>query len=143
MRRIQLISTVLAAAALCGCGNGSPKLQHVTVHPAVALAATVPQQQLQFTAQGTFDNNTTRMLTLADGILWSSSHPKVATIDAAGIATCVMPGASTIVATAPVTSHRTFSSTGSTTTSAVVFPGGTAQGSPTVSGSATLTCGSQ
>ncbi len=141
MKRVHLTYTLLTAAVLCGCGTGSPKLQRVTISPAIARAATVPQQQVQFMAQGTFDNNTIRALALADGILWASSNPKVAAVNASGVATCLAPGSSTIVVTAPTASHMIVSTAGSGTTSAVLFPGGAAApGSPTVSGSAALTC---
>jgi Big-like domain-containing protein len=141
MKKMQVIVAVLATAAMWSCGNGSPKLQRVMVSPAMASAATIPAQQVQFTAQGTFSNNMTRGLTLGDGIVWSSSNVKIANINVTGVATCVAPGSVTIVASAPTTSHPIFSATGSTTTSAVVFPGGMpVAGSPTVSGSAALAC---
>ena len=141
MKKIQLMLAVFAGAALWSCGNGSTKLQHVMVSPAIASAVTIPAQQVQFTAQGTFNNNTTRVLTLGDGIVWSSSNPRIATVNASGVATCVSPGPVAIVATAPTSSHPIFSASGSGTTSAAAFPGGMAvAGGPTVSGSASLTC---
>lgn len=141
MRKVKVILAVLVAAGLSSCGNGSPKLQRILVSPAMASVATIPQQQVQFTAQGTFDNNTTRALTLGDGTVWSSSNAKIATVDTRGVATCVAPGAAVIAVTAPATSHPIFSASGSTTTSAVAFPGGMpVAGGPTVSGAASLTC---
>ncbi len=141
MKKIQMVLGIVLAVAMCGCGNGSPKLQRVRVSPAMASAATIPAQQVQFTAQGTFSNNTTRGLTLGDGIVWSSSNANIASINVSGVATCVAPGSVTIAATAPTTSHPIFSAAGSNTTSAVAFPGGMpVAGSPTVSGSAALTC---
>lgn len=141
MKRVQGMLAVLAAAVLWSCGNGSPKLQNVMVSPATASAATIPAQPVQFTAQGTFNNNTTRALGLGDGIVWSSSNARIARVDASGTATCVSPGTVAIIATAPATSHPIFSAAGSNTTSAVAFPGGMpVSGGPTVSGSASLTC---
>lgn len=141
MKKVQLMLAVFAAVALWSCGNGSAKLQHVMVSPAMTSAATIPAQPVQFTAQGTFNNNTTRALTLADGIVWSSSNARIATVDGTGVATCVSPGSVAITATAPTTSHPIFSSQGSPTTSSVLIPGGMGvAGAPTVSGSASLTC---
>ena len=141
MKKIEMMLGIVVAVVMWGCGNGSPKLQRVMVSPAMASAATIPAQQVQFTAQGTFSNNTTRGLAVGDGIVWSSSNAKIASITVTGVATCVAPGSVTIVASAPTASHPIFSATGSTTTSAVVFPGGMpVAGSPSVSGSAALTC---
>jgi Bacterial Ig-like domain (group 2) len=141
MKKLQLMLALGAAVVLWSCGNGSAKLQHVMVSPAMTSAATIPAQPVQFTAQGTFNNNTTRPLTLADGIVWTSSNARIARVDGIGIATCVSPGSVAITATAPTTSHPIFSSQGSSTTSAVFIPGGTGvAGAPTVSGSASLTC---
>ena len=140
MKKAQAMIAVLAAAALWSCGNGNPKLQRVAVSPVMASASTFPRQQVQFTAQGTFNNDTTRPLTVADGLQWSSTDQRIATVDASGVATCVTPGASSISVMAPVSAHPIFSTTGSSTTTAVLFPGGKAVAGPSVTGSATLTC---
>jgi len=67
------------------------------------------------------------MLSVADGLTWKSSNTAVATIDATGVATCVAPGAATITASAPA--------------NLVISVGtGIQNTSPTVSGTATLTC---
>lgn len=60
----------------------------------------------QFTATGTFSDSTTS--TTVAGLQWTSSATTVATIDAnTGLASCLIPGTSTITATAPVVSGAT------------------------------------
>jgi uncharacterized protein YjdB len=56
---------------------------------------------VQFTATATFDNQSSRELTIADGLTWTTSNSNIATINNNGSATCVAPGAVTITATAP------------------------------------------
>ena len=73
-----------------------PVLASIAVTPAnptVARGATQP-----FTATGTFSDASTQDLTTS--VAWTSSDPLVATIDAAGLASEVGPGTSTISAAA-------------------------------------------
>jgi hypothetical protein len=95
-------------------GTGIAGNTTLTVDPAVlvslAVTPTAPQQALgfaqQFTAIGTFSDNTTQDLT--GFVTWSSATPAVATIantmGEAGRATTVGIGTTTITATAPETS---------------------------------------
>jgi uncharacterized protein YjdB len=61
------------------------------VNPAIAIAATQ-----QFAATGTYSDSSTQVIT--NSVTWSSSKPSVATISAAGLATGVAGGSSTIQA---------------------------------------------
>jgi hypothetical protein len=60
-------------------------LTNVAVNPANPVIST--RQAVQFTATGVFAIHGARPLTPADGVVWNSSDPSVATIDAAGLAT--------------------------------------------------------
>jgi uncharacterized protein YjdB len=70
-------------------------LQSIAVTPANPSVA--KGQTEQFTATGTFSDNSTQDLT--NQVIWASAKPAVATINAAGLATAVDPGTSTISAT--------------------------------------------
>jgi hypothetical protein len=96
-----LISLVTIIAALAvGCGAGHPNLKSISVSPTTANAAL--NKDVVFTATGNFTNNSSRDLTLADGLSWKTSNNAVATINGnTGSATCVAPGSVTVTATAP------------------------------------------
>jgi methionine-rich copper-binding protein CopC len=96
-----LASLVVIAALLIACGAGHPNLTSMVVAPATATAASTPQTTVGFTATGKFSNNTSRILTAADGLSWRTSNTAVATIDDLGIATCQAPGSVTVTASAP------------------------------------------
>src|SRR5262249_22917794 len=70
-------------------------LQSIAVTPANASVAKGLTQQ--FTATGTFSDNTTQNLT--NQVTWASATTSVATINAAGLATAVATGTSSISAT--------------------------------------------
>lgn len=72
-----------------------PTLQSIAVTPANPSVAKGLTQQ--FTATGTYSDNSTQDLT--SQVTWASATPTVATITAAGLATAVSAGTSTISAT--------------------------------------------
>ncbi len=95
MKRLLLSILLLCLSLLVGCGGGgsngggggggNPTLVSIQVtpsNPSITLGATAATQQ--FTATGTFSDNTTRDLTASAS--WSSSAPTVATVSA-GLAT--------------------------------------------------------
>lgn len=136
MKRVGMLSVVVASLFSFGCGNGSPQLTRVSVTP--VMASTTMGKQVRFSAMGQFDNNTSRMLGAADALQWTSGNAAVATIDQSGVATCVSMGTAPITATAAVATQKVVSSNGSTTMSSGVAKN--VMASPTVSGVATLTC---
>jgi Bacterial Ig-like domain (group 2) len=130
----------LGFITLIGCANNG--LDSVQVTP--ASQALVVGQTAQFTATGTFGNAkkpTTQNITTS--VTWTSSVPSVATISAAGIATGVGAGTTTITASASsfnghVSSSATLTVTGSsggtsggTVTSLSIIPASQAVASPT------------
>ena len=115
MKRLLLSILLLSVSLLVGCGGGSnsgggggggnPTLVSIQVTPAnpsVTLGATPATQQ--FTATGTFSDNTTRDLTASAS--WSSSATTVATVSA-GLATGVAAGTATISASSAGVSGST------------------------------------
>ena len=85
---------------LLGCGNSHPRLMSIVVSPSTAVVMmSSSRPMVTFTAMGRFDNNTTRVLTAADGVTWTSSDTTVAAIAMNGMATCMMPGVTNIKAT--------------------------------------------
>lgn len=101
MKYLPFASLILLAALLIGCGAGHPNLTSMVVAPATATAASSPQTTVGFTATGKFANNTSRVLTAADGLSWRTSNTAVASIDDLGLATCQAPGSVTVTASAP------------------------------------------
>ena len=110
---------------LIGCNNSG--LDSVQVTP-TTQALTVGQTA-QFTATGTFGNaKKTSTQNITSSVTWTSSVPSVATISAAGIATAVGAGTTTITAsTASFNGHVSSSATLTVTGSS----GGSAGGSIT------------
>src|SRR5205814_330634 len=75
----------------------------------------------QFTATGTYSDNSTQDLTAQ--VAWSSSNTGVATIDSAGLATSVAAGTTTITATLGLVSgNTTLTVTNATLSSSAVTP---------------------
>ncbi len=74
---------------------GSATLQSIAVTPATATIASGTAQQ--YTATGTYSDNSTQNLT--NSVTWASSDPSKATISGAGLATGVAAGTVTIQAT--------------------------------------------
>ena len=72
-----------------------PTLVSIAVAPATATVTVGATQQ--YTATGTYSNNSTALIT--NGVTWSSSSPAFGTVAASGMATGVAPGSTTITAT--------------------------------------------
>ncbi len=111
---------------LSACGGSSV---HVTARNAtlVSIGVTPANPNLpqgltgQFTATGTYSDNSTQDLTAQ--VAWSSSNTGVATIDSAGLATSVAGGAPTITATLGLVSgNTTLTVTNATLSSIAVTP---------------------
>jgi 6-phosphogluconolactonase (cycloisomerase 2 family) len=88
---------VLCFSFLVGCGGGNGvTLTGVAVTPASASIAAGATQQ--FTATGTYSDNSTKDLT--SSATWASASTSVATISGSGLATAVATGSTNITATA-------------------------------------------
>ena len=134
MRKLLPVVPILLLAAyaiaLLSCGSSSNKLQSVTITPATADARNYPNGQVQFTATGTSSNGRqVKPLTA----LWSPGppwtiQPFVIVVDNNGLASCgsVPAGTYQIWAGAPSDPNTPVSSM--------------KQGTPSVSGTAQLTC---
>jgi hypothetical protein len=121
---IVALFTVLAATL--GCGAFHPNLKSISVSPNTANVAL--NEDVVFTATGNFVNNSSRDLTLADGLSWSTSNNAVARINGdTGSATCVAPGSVTVIAKAPENLQITVNN-------------GISDTSTNVTGTATLNC---
>jgi Bacterial Ig-like domain (group 2) len=115
VRGLLLLCLGSFGSTVIGCANNG--LDSVQVTP--ASQALVVGQTAQFTATGTFGNaknSSTQNITAS--VTWTSSVPSVATISAAGIATAVGAGTTTITASATgfnghVSSSATLTVTGS------------------------------
>ncbi|MBU5637560.1 DUF3443 family protein [Geomonas sp. Red69] len=128
MRSVKLsaVMTILAVlVALSGCGGGKkgPTLTSIAVTP-VNSTLTVGTTG-QFTATGTYSDNSTRDIT--SQVSWSSSVAGVATISSAagtkGMATAVSAGTTTVTATlGGVTGSTNLTTTSSSTPAANVMP---------------------
>ena len=91
---LALFSSLMLVLAGCG-GTGKPTLKSIVVtpmNPTIVLGTTQ-----QFTATGTFSDNTTQDITAS--VTWSSGTAATATISAGGLATSVAGGTSVITAT--------------------------------------------
>jgi hypothetical protein len=91
---------LVATVTLYGCGGGGSsstlvQLVSITVTPASPAVAVGATQQ--FTATGTYIDDTTKDLT--SSVTWSSSNVSIATITSNGMATAVAAGQTTITAT--------------------------------------------
>jgi len=126
MRSSFIVFVAIIAVALAGCGAGHPNLKTISVSPDTAGAAL--NQDVVFSATGIFTNDSSRGLTAADGLSWTTSNNAIATINGnTGRATCVAPGTVTVTATAPVNLQITVNN-------------GVNNTSTNVSGSASLNC---
>ena len=94
-----LILTAVALAVLAAsCGQFFPSastITSITISP--ASAQILPGGTQQYSATGTFGNNTTGDVT--SQVTWKSSATNVATIDTSGLATAVALGTTNITAT--------------------------------------------
>ncbi len=94
----------------------------------VGVSHKIPKQGAgQYVVLGAPNTGKSRLLTVGDGLSWSSSNIPVVSITSLGLATCKIPGTATITASAPANVQITVG-TGVNNTAA------------TVSGTATLTC---
>ena len=133
MRSNKFFIPALLLAIVAGCGGGggggnsTPKtLVSIAITPAGPSIALGTSQQ--FTATGTFSDNTTRNLT--SSVTWSSSTPSIATIsnDAGtnGRATSVAVGSTTITAASGgISPSTTLAVTSATLVSVTVLPANT------------------
>lgn len=101
LRALQVLCIFMFVAGWIACGAGHPTITRITVTPATSTAPISPPTDVQFTATASFSNNTSRELTLADGLSWSSSNTSIATISTNGSASCIAVGQVTITAQAP------------------------------------------
>ncbi len=124
---IALPLVVAAALLLAGCGAGHPTLTSIAVTPSTATASFSNRGAVGYTATGTFSDHSSRQLTQADGLTWSTSNGLVAGISDSGSATCVRGGVVAVTASAPANLTITVTNTVTNT-------------SPKVSGTASLTC---
>lgn len=124
---ISVLAVIAAALLLVGCGAGHSTLTSIAVTPSTATASFNTRGLVGYTATGTFSDHTSRQLTQADGLSWSTSNGLVAGISDSGSATCVRGGVVTVTASAPVNLTITVTNTVTNT-------------SPKVSGTAALTC---
>jgi len=100
-RALQVLFISITAVAWLGCGAGHRTITQLTVSPQMASSPVSPPTDVQYTVTATFDNNTSRELTVADGLTWSTSNTSIATISDNGSATCVGVGLVNITAQAP------------------------------------------
>jgi hypothetical protein len=97
MRSSRLLTAILVMLALNGCGGGGSSPTPPVSIAVTPLNSSVPKGATQqFLATGTFADNSTRNLTTA--VTWASSDTGIATINAAGLATAVATGTTTITA---------------------------------------------
>ncbi len=113
--------------AMVACGAGHPTISSLVVTPATATAPVTPRTDVQYTATATFTDKSSRELSVADGLTWTTSNSSIATISDTGSATCLAVGQVTVTATAPSDLTITVSN-------------GLSNTSPKVSGTATLSC---
>ena len=93
-RMVILIGILSAVVSFSACSN-SPKLFSIAVTPANPSIASAATQQ--FTATGTYTDNTTKDIT--SSVTWTSGTASVATINTSGLATGIGAGTSVITAT--------------------------------------------
>lgn len=100
---VLFLMTLGSLLVLWGCGGGSGSNVQPQTHPTVVSIAVTPTNpsvamglSQQFTATGTFSDNSTQNLT--GSVTWSSLTTSVATINAGGLALGVGTGSTTIQA---------------------------------------------
>ena len=100
---VSVLVLVLCAGALMNCGSDHTTLTGVSVSPQQATG-TATAGKVQFTATGSFSDNSNRQLSGSDGVNWTSSDTATVTIDGNGAASCMNNGLVTITATIPANS---------------------------------------
>ncbi len=122
LNKIAILLPVVLLLFGCGGGGGTPPppLVSIAVTPATASIANGTSQQ--FTATGTFSDNSTRDISSA--VTWTSSNTGVATISSTGLATAISTGQTTITAASGSipSNSATLTVTAATTVSIVVTP---------------------
>jgi hypothetical protein len=98
-----LITNCSGGGSSGGSGTPTVTLFSITVTPANPSIA--PGTTEQFTATGTYSDNTTRDITTS--VTWNSDTTAVATIDSTGLATAVATGSTTISASSGSISDST------------------------------------
>lgn len=117
MKKHLLVVVLALFGALTGCEDAAfPFLTSIAVNP--ANPSVVAGNTQQFTAQGTFSNNSSS--DVSSQATWSSSDPSVATISTTGLATTYAPGTTTITATVSALSGQLTSTTTLTVTAPVL-----------------------
>jgi len=111
---VLILFFILAAAVGCGKSSnsgGNTSTGSVSTATLVSIAVTptnpsiIQGSTLQFTATGTFSDNTTTILSSV--VTWSSSSQSVATISTTGLATSVATGSALITALSGTFSNST------------------------------------
>lgn len=125
--KFSVLPLLAAALFLMGCGAGHPTLTSISVSPSTATASISNRGSVGYTATGSFSDHSSRQLTQADGLTWSTSNGLIAGISDSGSASCVRAGVVTVTASAPQNLTITVTNTVTNT-------------SPKVSGTASLTC---
>ena len=87
--------------ATIGCGAGHPNLKSITVNPTNASANVSSEGSVGYSATGIFSDNSSRDLTVGDGLSWRTSDTTIASINDLGMASCNSFGKVTITASAP------------------------------------------
>lgn len=123
MKSSKLSPLFLLLLLVAGCGGGGgtsgPKaLVSIAVSPANPSMPVAARQQ--FTATGTYSDNTTEDLTAQ--VSWSSSYTAVATISSAGLATAVAVGSTTVKASLGSVSGATALTVSPDSTASNVLP---------------------
>lgn len=119
-RGLATVLCLMLAISLAACGGGgggggttAATLASIAVTPANPSVTTGTTQQ--FTATGTYSDNSIKNITAA--VTWGSSDTSKATINASGLATAVAAGSTTVTATSGSISGTTTLTVTSATTS--------------------------
>jgi hypothetical protein len=123
MKLSKLLFFVLILLLIMSCGGGASTstatLTSIAVTPANPIIASGATQQ--FTATGTYSDNTTRDITTS--VTWNSDTTAVAAIDSTGLATAVTTGNTTIKASSgSISGSTTLTVTPATITSLEITP---------------------
>jgi hypothetical protein len=113
------IQEVITWTYVSNGGTQPPTLKSIAVTP--ANQSTAAGTTVQFTATGTYSDNSTKNLT--SSVTWASGTPAAATINAAGLATTVAVGSTAISATSgSVSGNTNLTVTAATLKSVAVTP---------------------
>jgi len=102
-----MLAVLISILGCIYCGSGTTRLMSIAVNPGTATVMSL-MGSVQFTAMGTFNNNTRQMMTSSNALTWMSSNTTIATINSSGTAQCFMAGGPvTITASIPMTMSST------------------------------------